>query len=70
MSKTVGKFINLSEEWELDYCLKKYNFRQTEENRSILKNIINQKIKPYFDLTSSQNVSWEQIDEYNRKVGF
>ena len=48
---------------------KKYNFRQTKENRSMLKNIINQKIKPYFDLTSSQNVSWEQIDEYNRKVG-
>lgn len=30
MSKTVGKFINLSEEWELNYCLKKYDYPETK----------------------------------------
>lgn len=64
MSKPIGKFINLTQEWELNYCLKKYDCRQTEDNRKALVNLITNSIKPYFKLSSSENLSWEQIDIY------
>lgn len=67
MSKTVGKFINLSEEWELNYCLKKYDYPETKESRKFLINLIENSIKPYFGLQINQNLSWNQIDEYYYK---
>ncbi|MXN88474.1 hypothetical protein [Pasteurella canis] len=64
MSKSVGKFINLSEEWELNYCLEKYDYPTTKKNREKLINLIKNSIKPYFKLSSSDNLSWVQLDEY------
>lgn len=72
MSKPVGKFINLSEEWELNYCLRKYNYRETKENRENLINLIRKSIKPYFKLQDNENLSWDQIDTYYaaKRFGF
>ena len=67
MSKPVGKFINLSEERELNYCLRKYNYRETKENRENLINLIRKSIKPYFKLQDNENLSWDQIDTYYYK---
>ena len=64
MSKPVRKFINLSEEWELNYCLKKYNYRETRENRENLINLIRKSIKPYFKLQDNETLSWNQSDTY------
>jgi hypothetical protein len=62
--KTRGKYINLSEEWELNYCLEKYNFKQDDNNRKKLIKLIQDAIKPYFSIKSIENLSWDQIDEY------
>lgn len=70
MSKPIGKFINIDEYWELDYCLKKYGYSASEENRKRLKSLIINKIKPYFNLTSSENLEWDQIDQYYKKFKF
>ena len=41
MSKSDKKFINLSEDYELNYILKKYNKAQNKANRDMLIKIIN-----------------------------
>lgn len=64
MSKPVGKFINFSEDWELNYCLKKYSCPESKDNREKLTALIKNHIKPYFRLKNSENLSWDQIDEY------
>lgn len=64
MTKGVGIFINLSETWELNYFLKKNNYSQTEENRKKLTKIIKDKIKPFYRLESSQNLTWNNLDSY------
>lgn len=64
MTKPVGIFINLSEEWELDYFLKKYKCRTTAKNRRLVITLVQEDIKPHFGLTSRDNLAWEDIHTY------
>ncbi|MEE6030971.1 hypothetical protein [Avibacterium paragallinarum] len=62
--KPVGKFINLREEWELNYFLEKNGYRKTEDNRKVLIQIIKRKVKPCYHLSPLQNLEWEKLNEY------
>ena len=63
MSKTIGKYINKSESWELNHFLSKHGYRETEDNRKQLIKIIDE-IKKDKDL---KNLSHDQIDKYHEK---
>lgn len=43
---------------------KKYDYSESKENREELTALIKNRIKPYFELKDSENLSWDQIDEY------
>ncbi len=66
MSKPRGKYINTSEDWELNHFLSKHGYRETEDNRAQLIKIID-KVKDKFGVKSSENLSHAQIDEYHEK---
>ena len=66
MGKTRGKFINVSEDWELNDWLDRNGYRKTEENRTELIRLV-QVVKDALKKTSSQNLSWEELDAYHKK---
>ncbi|XKM14182.1 hypothetical protein RCS94_03170 [Orbaceae bacterium ac157xtp] len=64
-SKPTGEFINLSDDSELNYCLDKYDCEPDEYNRIQLVKFVEEEIKPYFNLKSTDNLSWDQIEEFH-----
>ena len=66
MTKPRGKYINTSEDWELNHFLSKHGYRETENNRAQLIKII-EKAKDNLGVESSENLSHDQIDKYYEK---
>lgn len=66
MSKPIGKYINTSEDWELNHFLSKHGYRETGDNRAQLIGII-ENVKDKLGVKSSENLSHVQIDEYHEK---
>mgnify|MGYP003088405832 CR=1 FL=1 len=66
MSKPRGKYINTSEDWELNHFLSKHGYRETKDNQTQLIEIID-KVKDKLGLKNSENLSHEQIDKYHEK---
>ena len=66
MGKTRGKFINVSEEWELNDWLDRNGYRETEANRTELIELV-QVVKDSNGKKSSDNLSWEELDAYHKE---
>ncbi|MEN5253439.1 hypothetical protein ACYB9R_09250 [Alcaligenes aquatilis] len=68
MTKPVGKFVNFSQDHELNDWLTRNGYRTTEANRSVLRNIAT-KIKAYYGKSPADNLTWVELDEYYAKRG-
>lgn len=61
--KVRGKYVNKSEDWELNDWLDRNGYRETAANQMVLCKIIDN-AKAYNGLDSKQNLTWEQLDKY------
>ncbi|EKT52963.1 MULTISPECIES: hypothetical protein [Providencia] len=59
MSKSDRKFVNLSQDHELEDWLYRNKFSKKEENLNELIEIINNNVK---DGNTSDNITWEELD--------
>lgn len=59
MSKSDRKFVNLSQDYELEDWLYRNDFSTKEDNLNELIEIINNNVK---DGNTSDNITWEELD--------
>ena len=64
MAKPKGKYINFSEEWEINDWLERNGFRKTSKNRDYFV-IYGHWIKKKLKMESSENLSWDILDDYH-----
>lgn len=56
-------YVNFSQEYELNYILRKYNWAQTEENRNLLIEL-GETCKRLLERTSSQAITHGEFYKY------
>lgn len=63
MSHPIGIYISKSEDHELNYWLKKHDFRETDENREVLCDLIDV-VKEYCAKETNQHLTHDELNEY------
>ncbi|GAA5100666.1 hypothetical protein [Wohlfahrtiimonas larvae] len=59
-----GKKISTVQDHELNYFLQKNGYKESEDNRNKLIDIINDVIKPHYDKKSSDHLDQNDINDY------
>lgn len=55
MSKPVGEYINLREEWELNYALRANDLAESKDNRDKLISLLNK------NREDNKNIKWDTV---------
>lgn len=63
MSHPSGKYISKFQSHELDHWLKKWSYRQTQDNRDILTSMIDA-AKIFWDKDPSEHLAHQELDIY------
>jgi len=63
MTHPIGKYINQSQDHELNYWLREKDFSQSKKNRDSLLTLIND-AKEYNKINSNAHLSYKQLNEF------